>query len=250
MRRNVHLGYIWSSSCRLCPFVLVWVLRNFTDCFDKSLGQSCTLGCEAGYTPVGEPAVQCRLNGTFSEPTLLCVPASCGDLSADPDFPPNIVGHTCTGAVFGESCIANCQDGYRLLGARQAPSGAIKVSAFSKLCCLCFRMLPHRLRLVGSEVQLACRAVSVSAGFTLSNGEPAQPPTCQLQLEGELVCKSSSDVPQRCSGALRSCHSFFQIFEHLSTLLCFCTTPGALPTLATAAASPRREECSWAFVGL
>ncbi|CAJ1412355.1 unnamed protein product [Effrenium voratum] len=118
---------------------------NFTDCFDKSLGQSCTLGCEAGYTPVGEPAVQCRLNGTFSEPTLLCVPASCGDLSADPDFPPNIVGHTCTGAVFGESCIANCQDGYRL---------------------------------VGSEVQLACRAVSVSAGFTLSNGEPAQPPTC------------------------------------------------------------------------
>lgn len=128
---------------------------NSAGCDGKRTGETCTVGCAAGYDMSGSVDSRCQANGVFTAIGLICVPKSCGNLKSISNFGAVAVQDNCQYQVYGKVCLAYCASGYRLLG------------------------LPTLLFCYGDEINRTAGFLDLSAA-SFSNPAPPLPvaPTC------------------------------------------------------------------------
>lgn len=100
--------------CQLTGQIAVGV--DFSACSGITTGSSCERRCIFGYEGVGDPAMVCQSDGSFSYSQFQCQATVCGKLSdilpfASPEFK-----DSCQGLSFGQSCSVLCETGWDIDG--------------------------------------------------------------------------------------------------------------------------------------
>lgn len=88
-----------------------------SDCYGKTTGETCQMQCIRGYDLAGDPSSTCQADGSFTTPTSVCQPKTCGSLSSVTPFSTVDVADTCgNNSSFGEICMSYCDMGFDLTG--------------------------------------------------------------------------------------------------------------------------------------
>eukprot|EP00435_Cladocopium_sp_Y103_P040531 s81_g11.t1 len=88
-----------------------------SDCYGKTTGETCQMQCIRGYDLVGDPSSTCQADGSFTTPTSVCQPKTCGSLSSVAPFSTVDVADTCgNSSTFGEICMSYCDMGFDITG--------------------------------------------------------------------------------------------------------------------------------------
>ena len=88
-----------------------------SDCYEKTTGQTCQMQCIRGYDLIGDAMSTCQPDGSFTQPTSVCQPKTCGRLDSVAPFATVDVADTCgINSTFGEVCMSYCDTGFDMVG--------------------------------------------------------------------------------------------------------------------------------------
>ncbi|RWS31764.1 P-selectin-like protein [Leptotrombidium deliense] len=78
-----------------------------------TIGQTCTIECNAGYLLTGSPTIVCRKDAKWSDSPICVLKATCSVLN-----PPinGLITGQCSPGIVGRSCIFTCKKGFEMLG--------------------------------------------------------------------------------------------------------------------------------------